>query len=224
MDKYDWLKKHPVIHFNEIVRKIGNRNYAKIFVHRLIKAGKLRTIGKGAYSASDNIFAIASNVHFPSYLSFLSASYLYGFTQAIPVRAYVVTEKKHKTAKIMDYEIEFVASRHVWGYHKEKQGEEDIFLADIEKLMIDAFLKPEHMGNFNEMENIFVQSSEPSLEKLKEYMLRLDSGRIYRQVGYMLEKHKGIDIHGWMKFDKNYYSLNPFQRGRKIDKKWRLRV
>jgi predicted transcriptional regulator of viral defense system len=224
MEERKWLKSRPVVHFNEVARRAGSVGYARLLMHRLVRAGKVRQVGRGAYSASSNIFAIASNLHYPSYISFISASYLYGLTQAIPLAVYVATAKKHKETEALGYKLKFVRLGSVWGFRKERQGEEDVFVADLEKLMIDAFLKPECMGNFQEIENVFANAPKPDVGRLKGYLQRLGSERVWRQVGHMLQKHKGIDISGLMRMGRNYYAANPFARGRKMDGEWRLRI
>ncbi|MEM3556071.1 MAG: hypothetical protein QXF56_05110 [Candidatus Micrarchaeia archaeon] len=222
--KEEWLGRYPVLRFNDAARHFRSREYARVFLHRMAKANKVRRITKGVYATTDDIFAIASNIYYPSYISFLSASYLYGFTEAIPIAVHVATPGRHKPLEVMGYRIEFVQMKEVWGYGKERRGSADVFIANVEKLMIDAFLKPEHMGNFHEIERVFANSGGIDIEKLREYLLRLGSGRVYRQVGFMLEKHKKIDIWGWMEVDRNYYHLNPFHPGKKINTKWRLRI
>ncbi len=222
MDERKWLRERPVITLNEIARRTQSPAYARLLAHRLVKAGKLMRVAQSAYSASDNIFAIASNLYYPSYVSFISASYLHGLTQEIPVRVYVATAASHPITEVMGYTLEFVRLGSLWGYHKDKQGEEDVFVADIEKLMIDAFLKPECMGNFQEIENVFSRSPAPDMARLKDYLQKLGSKRVYRQVGYMLEKHKGIDISGLMEIGRNYCNANPFSKGKKTVAKWRL--
>jgi len=224
MDERKWLRERPIITINEIARRAGSPDYARLLAHRLVKAGKLIRVAHGAYSSSDNIFAIASNIYYPSYISFISASYLQGLTQAIPVTVYVATVVRHPSVEAMGYTLKFVHLGSIWGYHKERQGEEDVFVADIEKLMIDAFLTPECMGNFQEIENVFSRSPAPDLGRLKEYLQKLGSGRVYRQVGYMLQKHKGIDISGWMAIGRNYCEANPFSNGKGTVAKWRLMI
>ncbi|MFA6328383.1 MAG: hypothetical protein WCY41_02980 [Candidatus Micrarchaeia archaeon] len=224
MEERKWLKSRPVVHFNEVARRLGSTGYARVLMHRLVRTGKIKRVGRGAYSASNNIFAIASNLHYPSYVSFISASYLYGFTQAIPVTVYVATARRHEETEALGYRLKFVQLESTWGFRKERQGEEDVFVAEVEKLMIDAFLKPECMGNFQEIENVFANALKPDMEKLKAYLQRLGSERVWRQVGYMLQKHKGIDISGEMKIGRNYYPANPFVKGRKINRKWRLMI
>lgn len=222
MKDYTWLKKQPIIKFNEIARRVASNAYAKLMVHRLIKAGKLIKISKGYYSASENIFSVASGIYFPSYISGLSVAYMYGTTEIIPITITVVTSKKHKKIYFMNYIIEFVKSKDVWGYHKEGEGNTTMFIADYERSLIDAFLHPAQMGNFDEIENLFKNVDKVDLNRLKSYLQKLKSNKLYRQIGYLLEKHKTIDISGLMKLNKNYYNLNPFEKGQRTDKKWRL--
>jgi predicted transcriptional regulator of viral defense system len=223
MKRYEWMDNQPIIRFNEIARRVKSKEYAKLLVYRLIKSGRLARITKGLYSTSDDIFSIASNIYFPSYVSGISASYRYGLTEAIPITVSTVTTKKHKTIEYENYRIEFVKSNEVWGYHKEGSNNEIIFIADLEKLFIDAFLYPGQLGNFEEIKNVFENAKNIDVEKLKAYLKKLKSNKIYRQVGYMLEKYNNLDISRLMKIDRNYYLLNPFgKKGKKLDKKWRL--
>ena len=216
------ISKFPTVRFKDIAKRTSSQEYAWTLVHRMVKNGKLKRVAKGVYTASDDAFAIASNIYYPSYISFITASYLYGFTETIPITIYVVTRKPHKKIKIMGYDIEFIRLDSVWGYHKEQKEEHLIFLADVEKLMIDSFLRPEKMGNFTEIENVFKMAEKIDVDKIKEYLKKIDSEMISRKVGYMLERHKGIDISEIVKTDRNYYQLNPFKKSNKIDKKWRL--
>ena len=105
MDERKWLLERPVITLNEIARRAGSPAYARLLAHRLVKAGKLIRVAHGAYSASDNIFAIASNLYYPSYISFISASYLHGFTQEIPITVYAATAARHPGAEAMGHSL-----------------------------------------------------------------------------------------------------------------------
>jgi len=222
MKNKDWMFEFPVIHFNEIVRRVKSNEYAKLFIHRMIKQGKIKRVTKGIYTTSNDIFTIASNIHYPGYISFLSASYRFGFTETIPRLISVVTSKKHKSIEFSGYTIEFISMKSPWGYHKEGKGTDVSFVADVEKLMLDAFLKPKSMGNFEEIEILFRRSEKINVEKICSYLKKLNSNKIYRLVGYLLEKHQNLDLSGLFPLDKNYYYLNPFKKGKKLNKKWRL--
>src|SRR3989339_1253728 len=218
MKSKKWLTTHTIVRFNDILRRVKNEKYARIFVYRLIKQGILKKVIRGIYTTSNDIFPIACNIFYPSYISFLSASYKLGFTEIIPRVISIVIGKKHKPIEFEGYRIEFVQIKEIWGYHKE----EDIFLADTEKLMIDAFLRPKSMGNFEEIENIFKRADKINVKKILTYLKKLNSNKAYKRVGYLLEKYNGIDLKGVIKLDKNYHDLNPFKKGTTINKKWRL--
>ncbi len=222
--KTEEFLKSPTIRFNDIAKRTANREYAWILVHRLVKEGKLKRITKGVYTTSDDIFSIASNIYYPSYISFLAASYLNGFTEAIPRTVSIATAKGHKPVEFAGYLIDFVRLDSIWGYHKEGSGGHTYFIADVEKLMIDSFLRPDRMGNFAEIENVFSMAEGVEEGRMSEYLKKIGSGMLSRKVGYMLEKHRGIDISESIKIDKNYYQLNPFKKGKTLNKKWRLFV
>ncbi len=224
MKSKEWLSASPIIRFNQIVRELKNSAYSRVFVLRMIKKGVLRRVTKGTYTSSKDIFQIASNIYYPTYLSFLSASYRYGLTEIIPRKLLLASSKKYDLIEFNEYTIEFIQINAMWGYHKEGEGKETVFVADIEKLMIDAFLRPKCMGNFAEIENIFRNAENVDQKKLKDYLIRLNSNKIFRQVGFMLEAHKDIDIHGTIPMDSNYHELNPFRKGKSINSKWRLKI
>jgi len=218
------LSNSPIIRFNEICRRVNKEKYAKQLVSRLVKNGKLKRVKKGVYTSCEDIFSIASNIYYPSYISFISASYRFGFTETIPIIIYIVVNKRHKPIKFEGYIIEFVCLKDVFGLHKQGRDKNTVFTADLEKLMIDSFLRPKYMGNFEEITNIFKNSGKVNEKKLRNYLNRTNSNKVYRQVGYLLEKYKKINIYGLFPIDKNYYDLNPFQKGKKIDNKWRLKI
>lgn len=220
----DWIGSRTIVRFGEVARRVKSKGYARLLVHRMLKQGILKRLAQGCYSVSNDVFSIASNIYYPGYLSFISASYRYGFTEAIPRTVYVAVPKRRKNIAWEGYDIRFIPLKHIWGYHKEGRDSSTSFIADVEKLMIDAFLYPQAMGNFEEIENVFRKVETVDLERMKEYVKRLDSNRIYRQIGYLLEKYQQISLKGLLPIDKNYYNLNPFQkkRAKKINKKWRL--
>ncbi len=224
MKDTSWMNKNPVFTLADAGRRFNRKAYAKLALHRLVKAGRIKRVMNGKYATSKDAFAVSSNLFSPSYVSFLSASCRYGFSEIIPRKISVVTKRRHTAFEYENYLIEFQAMTEVWGYHKEGEGNHLVFLADVEKLMIDAFLKPGEMGNLTEIENVFTHADEFNVDKLRQYLKRLGSEAVYRKVGYMLEKHRGVDIHGLFKPSRNYHQLNPFKKSKQINKKWRLFV
>ena len=218
------IGEYPVVNFNEIVRRVNSREYAKQVVQRMINKKQLTRIKKGLFTASNNALSVSSNIYCPSYISFLAASQYYGLTEIIPRVISVVTPNRYKPVEFKNYKIEFVYLNKIFGYHKKRRGKEVIVISDLEKLMIDAFLKPKHMGNFEEIKNVFKNAGHLDKKKLVEYLKKINSKKIYCQVWYMTEKYCKLDIKGALQINKNYHDLNPFLRGKKINTKWRLRI
>ncbi|MBI5066406.1 hypothetical protein HZA97_09305, partial [Candidatus Woesearchaeota archaeon] len=87
-----------VLSFNDAVKIIGKkRAYARLYLHRLKKRELLNEIEKGKYALSDDPYEIGSNLLFPSYVSFLSAYFIYGFTTQIPISAQIICCKPKKS-------------------------------------------------------------------------------------------------------------------------------
>jgi predicted transcriptional regulator of viral defense system len=216
------LLRKPIFTIAEAKRRTNSPEYARLLLHRLEKSKKITRIGKGVYATTIDIHAIASNIHFPSYISFLSASAIHGFTTAIPIAMQVATSKRYKGITVMNYDITFHKIPLGDAIREERNGVY-AFIAEPETLLVDAFLNPRAMGNFSEIEGVFQNIRNPNAEKICKRLLGIQSKKICRQVGYLLEKYHRIDL-GIPVMDKNYYELNPFEKGKNINKKWRLKV
>ena len=78
------LKKYPVIDKNFLKKHFGYEdNYSYLVLQRLEKKGVLTKIIKGKYTIIDDVYKIASNLYYPSYISFLTASMLKKCTDQI---------------------------------------------------------------------------------------------------------------------------------------------
>lgn len=218
------LKEKPVFRIQDIERiAFCNREYAKLIAHRLKKRGLIKQVTRNAYTTKDNIFVIASNITYPSYISFWSASYFLGYTEQIVNTVHIAVTRRIKPIKFEGYLIKFVPLKYFFGYKKIHTSEGDIFVAEDEKLLIDAFLKYRECGNFDEIEKIF-ENSRIDKEKLAAYLKKINSQAAAKRVGFLLEKIKGIDISKSLKLNKNYVLLNPFSKEwKEINSKWRIK-
>ncbi len=228
MQALDILKKldsKAVFHVQDIERIANaNRPYARLILNRLKERGLIKKIAENSYTTKDDINAIASNIVFPSYISFWYASYFLGYTEQIVNTVHVATTVKKKTVKFENYEIKFVPIKHFFGYRKIRTNQGDIFIAEDEKLLIDALLRPRECGNFDEIKKIFKRANINN-EKLAEYLNDAGNQNIIKKVGYLLEKLRRIDLSEDFALDKNYAILNPFSgKWNKIDRKWRVRI
>ncbi|MBI4015824.1 MAG: hypothetical protein HY362_03860 [Candidatus Aenigmarchaeota archaeon] len=198
--------------------------YAKLILNRLKQRGLVKKIKRNAYTTKDSIFLIASNIVYPSYISFWSASYFLGYTEQILNTVQVATTRRAVPIKFEGYDIKFVSIKPVFGYKKIRTDEGDIFIAEDEKLLIDCFLRPKECGNFDEIIKIF-ENAKIDEDKVVKYLQITGNNNVIKRVGYLLETIKSVDISHNFILDKNYVVLNPFsKKWEKTYSKWRLKI
>ena len=219
------LEGKPVFKVQDIERICNcKREYAKLILYRLRKRGLIKRVTRNVYTLKESIWVIASNITYPSYISFWSASYFYGYTEQIVNTIQLATYKKRGPILFENYLIKFIPIKYLFGFRKLRTENGSLFIAEPEKLLIDAFLKPEECGNFSEILKIY-KNSKISEEKVVRYLKMIKKESVVRRVGYLLEKIKGIDISKHFSFGKNYLLLNPFSKSwKKIDAKWRVKI
>lgn len=219
------LKTKPVFRVQDIERiALCDRKYAKLVLNRLKSRNLIKRVTRNVYTTKDDISVVASNIVYPSYISFWYASYYLGYTEQIINTVYVATTRRARPIKFDGYKIEFTPIKHFFGYKKIKTGEGEIFLVEDEKLLIDALLKPQNCGNFDEIKKMF-ENAKIDEDKIISYLKRVNSQAVIKAVGFLLEKTRGIDISEPFSLDRNYVLLNPFSRKWKItNSKWRIRI
>lgn len=221
----DRLRTKPVFRVQDIERIAScDNSYAKQVLNRLKSRGLTRQVRRNVYTMQDDISLIASNITYPSYISFWYASYSNGYTEQIVNTVHVASTRRTKPIKFEGYTIKFVPMRHFFGYKKTHTNNGDAFFVEDEKLLIDAFLKPGECGNFDEIEKIF-ENAGITKEKLIDYLKRINNQTLIKRVGYLIEKTRGIDLSRNFKLDRNYVLLSPFSKHWKtINSKWRVKV
>ncbi|MFA5333634.1 MAG: hypothetical protein WC376_04005 [Candidatus Nanoarchaeia archaeon] len=218
------IKDKPIFSI-QTIQRIGNfsKEYSKLIINRLIKRKSIKRVGKNKYTTNNDIFVIASNIHTPSYISFWSASYYYGFSEQILSTIFVASSKKFKEIAFEGYIIKFLPAN-IFGYKKIVSNNGEIFIAEHEKLIIDIFKHYKAIGNFDEIEKIFKKSL-INKKKIIDYLKITNENSTIKRVGFMLEKYKQIDIHGYFNLDSNYCNLNPFSKKyNTLNSKWRLKI
>ncbi len=222
------IETRPTVDISYIKKRIGSNNhYASLVGYRLHKRGKLKRITRNKYTAINNIYVIATQLYTPCYLSFWSASSYLGATLQILNTLQLVTMKRHKTIEFENYKIKFIVlpKRFFFGYSRVETTQGSIFVVDPEKLIIDSLLRPQEMGNFDEIVKI-AQYFSMDVEKLVKYLIETKNNSVMKRAGFLLEEYKKIDISSRLKIkDGNYISLNPFaKKSTTIISKWRVRL
>ena len=209
------------------IKRIANCNssYAKQIISRLHKKGFAKKITKNKYTTKDDIHAIASNIIFPSYISFWSASSLLGYTDQILNTITLATTRKIKPLRYESYVIKSInIKKYFFGYHKLRTANGELFIVDNEKLIIDVLLRPRECGNFDEIRSI-IEKSEITEEKMVGYLKRVNNQAMIKRAGFLIEEIRGVDLSKYFTLDRNYVTLNPLgNKTQMINTKWRIKT
>ena len=198
--------------------------YLRLLLHRLEKKGIIKRIEKNKYTIQDNPYIVASNLAFPSYISFLSAYAFYGLTNQIPTVITIATLKSKKSLLVNGQRAVFVKLKktNFFGYKKIMLNRRPAFVAEKEKAILDSIYLPRHCPLSETLTAI--KESNPNKEILLQYAKRMNNVTLTKRLGYLLEK-SGIDIYGETKqqIGNKYSPLNPHlpAKGSRI-KKWKL--
>lgn len=198
---------------------------SKTKAYNLIKALKNKgTIKKkkGFFYFSDaDEFAVASNVHFPAYVSFWSALNYYGFSDNTPRKIFLATTKYSK--EIEKFKYVCLSKKRFFGYVSVGK----IVLAEKEKAIIDSLLFPKYSGGIKEIKFSLDRAfQEIDKNKLIDYALKMRSKAVIRRLGFLLEI---LGFKNLSKLKKNigkgYELLEPtLQKKNNLNKTWLLDV
>ncbi len=218
--------QRPIVDIALIKKTLGcDDHYASLVLSRLQQRSLLKKITRNKYTAIQNIYVFATQLYIPCYLSFWSACAYLGYTEQILNTLQIVTTSRRKSISFEHYTIKFIVlpKQYFFGFTKIQTTDGVLFVAEPEKLIIDAFLRHKEIGNFDEIIKI-VQNSSFDTEKLVNYLLLTKNISIMKRVGFLVEKYKNKDLYPLLNIkDKNYISLNPFTKDNKeIISKWRI--
>ncbi len=217
--------RRAVFEFPDLVKILNkSEGYTKVFINRLVKKGLLFRLEKGKYFIESNPFLVASNVVFPSYISFLSALSYHKLTTQIPNTYFVVSLKQRKEIRCNNTSIKFVKfqKHRFFGFKREILNNKFLFVAEVEKAIIDSLYLPKYCPI---QETFFALThSNLDLDKTLNYALRMRSDALLKRLGYLLEL-KGVDISTRIKkgLTGNFVKLNPFSPSTGVkNRKWKL--
>lgn len=216
----------PVFTVNDAARILdADKEYARLYLHRLKSKGVMLAVERNKYSLADtHPYAIASNLVFPSYISFLTAAHYYGATTQIPGTIYVAATRSKKILDFGSYSINFIKLKkeRFFGYTRERFQNKFIFIAEKEKMIIDSLLLPQYCPIDETIRAL--DDKDLKIDTLIEYGIRMDSIVTLKRLGFLLEL-KGVDVSDQLKDKLNvkYDPLNPFLPGKgEKNSKWKL--
>jgi predicted transcriptional regulator of viral defense system len=168
------------------------------------------------------------------YISHASAFEMYQMVTQPHMDVYVTTTKQIKErTSVQGTEFHFVTCKKgdFFGFKKHWIDKtEVVFVSDLERTIIDGLKIPEYCGGIPEIaRGLWMKRSEINLDRLLEYAERIDSGIVYRRLGYLLEVYKigsnQIIERLQEKLTDAYQLLDPTQINEgKYYSRWKLRL
>ena len=161
------------------------------YVSKILSANrKVERIERGLYfiksTAPVNIYEIASQVVYPSYISLFSAFQYYSLTDQIVDKYSVISMKRHREINLGDNRIEFrtVERERFFGFQKVQ----NMYIASVEKAILDSlYLNTPPFSYVKEAFEAALQDSMLNMERLEQYAERMNSGRIDQKLRLLLD-------------------------------------
>lgn len=223
------------------------------FLSPLIKKGILNRLITGLYTIvpfdlgntaqfMGNPYVVAREVirmkqksNQPQYfISHASAFELHQMATQPQMDIYATTIKQIKekiSIQGMRFHFITIKKKDFFGFKKHWVSKtEAIFISDLERTIIDGLKLPEYCGGVTEVaKGLWIKRKEISTKKLIEYAEKIDSGAVYRRLGYLLELYKLATDSELMSLQKqltkSYQILDPTQIDEgKYLAKWKLRL
>ena len=229
--KYLDLKKElenynlGIFSLNELVKITKQKKEViKSSISRFIKQNKILKIKKGFYSINniENKF-ILNKVFNNTYIGINSALEFYEVTNQRFNNLDLISKNNLNNQVINNFKINFhkVNEKLFFGYERKKMNNQEFFVSNIEKTIIDCvyFSSKVYLSETNNL--IKKMKTKINLELLQIYLNKINSSSLNKRVGYLLEIND-MSINN-LKINNKYEKLN--KNLKKIglkNKKWKL--
>ncbi len=173
-------------------------------MNKLVNRGQIQRIKRGFYTIHEDPVIYASHIHHPSYISLWYAFQHYGATTQLPVNIEVMSRRNEVLEK-----VELIRTRELWGYKPITYNGFRIFMADLEKAIIDA-IDTERMP-LDEIQNA-IHMADPVV--LERYALKMPVSTM-KKIGYVAET-AGFHLEAlWKRVrdDRNYVRYYAAEKG-----------
>lgn len=175
-------------------------------LHRLARRGWLKRLKRGLYALADPFLSeplreleIGAALVYPSALSHWTAWHYHGLTEQIPRDVFLLTTTEVELPRQRDrarhefalqgirYRFTQVPSEQFFGVIRPWVNQVRLSITDLERSVLDGFLKPEFCGGLDEvLGSLEHQVHRLELERLVRYALRIGPPAAQR-VGWALE-------------------------------------
>ena len=181
----------PVFARDDVSRLTGKGNdYTLLMLSRLSERGMIRRVERGKYYVpGTNIYAVASNIITPSYVSLASALRYHSLiTQALVTIDIVSTRQRRRIEELEGFRLEFVATSkdRLFGYYRDRRT--GAFVADIEKAIVDSlyFRKPPYQYVEEAVQNA-MEGKRIDFGRLRLYSERMRSKALAARLAKLIE-------------------------------------
>ncbi len=162
----------------------------KKYVSKILSSNrKVKRIERGLYfissSRGDNLYEIASQIVFPSYISLFAAFQYYSVTDQVIKKYSVISIKRHREINLGENIIEFrtIGRERFFGFNRVQNA----YIASIEKAILDSlYLNIPAFSYVKEAFDLSRQNSMLNLKVLREYAHRMNSGSVNRKLSKLL--------------------------------------
>ncbi|MEM3404600.1 MAG: hypothetical protein QXJ17_08700 [Nitrososphaeria archaeon] len=194
---------------------------AYVYINRMVNRGLIYKIERGKFTIYNDPFLVSTQLLYPSYISFLTGLFLHGKTTQTINEILVATSKRKNSVESFGLKIKFVKlnPKFMFGFNKVEKGSSYIFLAKLEKVILDSLYLPRYCP----LSDVYNALKEADIDKLLMFASELKVEAINRRLGYMLEV-LGVRTN-LVAQNRTPYKLNPAIKSLgEFNKKWRLYV
>ncbi len=180
-----------------------SKSYAYFIAHSLIRKGWIEPIGKGHYLLIEakrgykklaprmSPYVITRTLNQAYYVGYLSAAYYHHLTTQLPRVLHIAVQRQRRPLTFKHVTVQFVTvtKKKFFGYEKAKIDNEEVFVSDMEKTLLDSLDRPELVGGIEAVARFLVLSGpRTDFDKLFLYTKQTGNRAIAVRLGYLLDK------------------------------------
>jgi len=136
---------------------------------------------------------IAQSLAPEGYIAYWTALHHHGLTEQIPQGVWVATSRRRQGVTFAGVPYIFVTLKphKLFGQQSLWIEGQEVFMADLEKSVVDALDHPEYCGGIGEVTKtlaVAVTERNADLGRLTNYALRMQNGALLKRLGYLTER------------------------------------
>lgn len=187
LERLQQLKEYPLFTLNDVAKVVpGSKSYLRTYLSRLEKKGLINRIERGKYTLHDDPLLFATHIVTPSYLSMWSLFAFEGLTEQVLRELMIVSPTSRSEIVGTGYRISFTQSSHMFGYRKHLYQDQEIFVAELEKAILDALLYK--TTPVDEIEKA-IANAVISVDRMQDFLIRIQNSALTKRVAYLMERH-----------------------------------